>query len=356
MLKVLSRQNCSKDLWNQAADEIRDAWAWHRWELLQARGTWSGTYDQSFAVVDTDNKSKLIALVPLVVIKPKAGKLLFGPHLEGTGGPAVNSELPRRTQENARTVITQQLEHIAKNTNSRRVDFSCPPLSPGILHLSGPVPNPLCQFGCDDGSTQSWVLTLSNRSDEELWKNLAHRCRKQVNKARRNNLAASLITPNKSILETYYALHLETCRRNSIPPHPIEYFRTIFGVVADAGLVKSCVIKSGSTVLAIHNFLVYKKNALYWTTAGSDEALKLCANDLGVWHAISEFAHASVDHVECGEAFPGRKEGKLKGLNDFKKSFGGELHPYFRGRFIYRPITESFMNIARHIRKSGAGS
>ena len=68
MLEVLNRQHCSKALWNQAADDIDNAWAWHRWELLEARSNWARTNDLSFAIVDRQNGSKLVALIPLVAV------------------------------------------------------------------------------------------------------------------------------------------------------------------------------------------------------------------------------------------------------------------------------------------------
>lgn len=353
MLEVINRRHCPKALWNQAADNIGSAWAWHRWELLEARSNWARTSDLSIAIADQQDNSKLLALIPLVAVLPKRAQHLLGPHLESTGGPAIDSKLPRRTQDKVRALIAQEIEQLAQREAARRVDLSCPPLAPDLVLASHPLPNPLCHFGYSDASTQSWLLNLANKSENEIWSNLEHRCRKQINKAKRNQLSADLITPDHSLLDTYYALHLETCRRNSIPPHPIGYFDSIFNDVAEAGLSKSCIIKRGSTILAIHNFLVYKNKALYWTTAGSNDALKLCANDFGIWHAITEFTRHSVDHLECGEAFPGPRQDKLKGLNDFKKSFGGTLYPYFRGQKIYRPITEAIMEIARNLRQGG---
>lgn len=351
MLKVLDRQKCPKDLWNKAVDEFSGAWAWHRWELLDARATWSRTDDKSFAVLDERDASRLVALIPLALVLTKSAGFIFGPHLEGTGGPIIDDRIPRRTKDKVRAVIAGELERIALMEKARRIDFSCPPLATDLLSASTLIPNPLCHFGCADTSTQTWLLDFSNKNEEQLWNNLEHRCRKQIKKARRNQLSASLVTPDRSMLDCYYALHLETCGRNNIPPHPVDYFSEIFGPVSKAGLVKSCVVKSDTRTLAIHNFLIYKNSALYWTTAGSNDALKLCANDFGIWHAITEFSKSSIDYLECGEAFPGAADGKLKGLNDFKKSFGGTLYPYFRGQVIYRPVTESLMNIARHLRQ-----
>jgi hypothetical protein len=43
-----------------------------------------------------------------------------------------------------------------------------------------------------------------------------------------------------------------------------------------------------------------------------------------------------IEWYDTGEAFPQIKAGKRKGLNDFKKSFGGQLFPLFRGRLILK--------------------
>jgi hypothetical protein len=54
---------------------------------------------------------------------------------------------------------------------------------------------------------------------------------------------------------------------------------------------------------------------------------------------------------EVGEAFPNVKEGKLKGLNDFKKSFGGSLYPYYKGRL---PVNNRAAKILKALRMGTA--
>ncbi len=351
MFKTLKRNNCPPQLWNQTAERITSAWAWHRSELLDARQTWTRTFDQSFAVVDANTPSNILALVPIVLIRTRYLTSLVGPHLEGTGGPVIDNSLPRRTKDKLQSFIVDELNILSTQHHARRVDLSCPPLAPDLLDSSVIKPNPLCHFGTKDASTQSWVLQLFDKSEDQLWRSLEHRCRKQVNKAQRHQLSAEIVTPDPGLLDTYYKLHQQTCLRNGIPTHPRAYFEEIFGPVSRSGLCQSCIVRQGHDILTIHNFLIYKGAALYWTTAGNDEALHLCANDFGIWHAITEFRDKGIKFLECGEAFPGARGGKLKGLNDFKKSFGGELYPYFRGQIVYRPITESLMEIARQLRK-----
>ncbi|HAI32594.1 MULTISPECIES: GNAT family N-acetyltransferase [unclassified Thalassospira] len=352
MFNVLTRQSVLQSKWNHASDVIDRAWAWHRWELLEARDTWHRTTDLSFAVTSSDDPGDLVALVPLVLVRPKGIAAAFGPHLESTGGPAISSQLPRRTFERIKDSVCQEIHRLAQQHGVRRTDISCPPLAPKLLQVTGPEPNPLCHFGSSDTSTQSWILDIAKCNEEELWMTIEHRCRKQIKKAQRNMLTTQVVTPDLTLLEKYYELHLQTCQRNGIRPHPRKYFEVIYSQVSNAGMCKACVVSKGEEVLSIHNFLIYKNCALYWTTAGSDAALKLCANDFGIWEALCYMKSIGIQFFESGEAFPGASQGKLKGLNDFKRSFGGSLYPYYRGQIVHRPITECLMKITKELRGS----
>ena len=48
-------------------------------------------------------------------------------------------------------------------------------------------------------------------------------------------------------------------------------------------------------------------------------------------HGIKELRKRGVGWYEVGEAFPNYLNVKEKGLNNYKKSFGGKLYPYFKG-------------------------
>ena len=56
-----------------------------------------------------------------------------------------------------------------------------------------------------------------------------------------------------------------------------------------------------------------------------------------------------------GEAFPGAPAGKRRRISDFKKGFGGDLVPYYRGTLTPRPKTAAVMQLLRSIRQGGGG-
>ncbi|WP_417826601.1 lipid II:glycine glycyltransferase FemX [Thalassospira povalilytica] len=357
MFKASPRTDCPATEWNAAADSFPKAWAWHRTELLDARSAWRQTNDASFYISEVSNKGRIVALVPLVIVMPRMLSGCIGGHLESTGGPAIHPDLPQKSMRKVQECILTELDAIAMKHKIRRADFSVAPLSPEIRAIDRPVPNPLCNFDVKDRSTQSWMLPLQPAAGEDgLWQGLEHRARKQVKKAERNGLSVEMISPTAALLDQYYDLHLKTCVRNSLPPHPRDYFQAIFEDVSKSLLCKTCVVSAGKRVISIQNFLVFKNCALYWTVASDDDALQLCGNDYGIWQAIRHFHAAGLDFLECGEAFPGAMQGKQKGLNDFKKSFGGELYPYYRGSIEYRPVLEGILGIMRSLRKSGAAT
>ncbi len=357
MFQIIQRKDCDRSTWDAAADGFSTAWAWHRSEMLDARTTWKRTEDFSFCVCDPANGKKIVAIVPLVLVRSRFMHFLLGGHLESTGAPALDPDLPRRSLKKVQECILDTVEGYTAANRLRRTDFSIAPLSPELRTIDRPFPNPLCFLGAKDASTQSWMLKLNvGGGDEELWRGLEHRSRKQINKAERAGLVAEIFTPNLQILESYYELHLQTCRRNGISPHRKEYFSAIFQSVAQQGLCKTCVVRAEGKVLTIQNFLIYKAGALYWTVASSDDALNLCANDYGMWAAIKYLRAMGMEYLECGEAFPAVLEGKQRGLNDFKRSFGGQLFPYYRGSIYHRPLLEGFLGMLRHCRKGGAAT
>ena len=87
-------------------------------------------------------------------------------------------------------------------------------------------------------------------------------------------------------------------------------------------------------IVAAENFGVYKRRAIYWTGAASDMGLSVEANSLLQWTAIQWMVDNGFEFYETGEAFPAARTGKDKGLNDFKKSFGGSLYPFYKGRLV----------------------
>ena len=71
-----------------------------------------------------------------------------------------------------------------------------------------------------------------------------------------------------------------------------------------------------------------------------------------MWNAIKYFKKQKFENIEFGEGFfPHEEQDKLF-LNHFKKSFGGEKFPLYKGEKIISRSKEFFINLLRDIKNS----
>lgn len=344
-LRTVSREDISRPDWDDAAQCSSHAWLWHRSDAIDAYATWDNASDCSFAILDTSNAERIVAITPLSAFN--AGRLAC--RLESTGGPAISDNLSARQRRNVEDAIQNSLRSIAQSLGARSIELSLPPLAPALRAEHAPNLNPLMFIGCQDTSTASWIVDLRNKSEAYLWRQLEHRVRKAVNRARAAGITVSEANPDD--LDAYYALHIENCARNRIPPKPKEYFSAIFRTFLPLGQARifSASDASGRKI-AFHAFAIYKSAALYWTTCSASHALLNGANDLIQWTAMQDFLTSGIEFYETGEAFPAARDSKLRRISDFKKGFGGKLTPYFRGRIVTRPVTHAGMDFLRAVR------
>lgn len=349
----VSRRDTGPEAWNRSADMFPDAWIWHRWEAIDAYATWPNTRDASFALLDPTTNQP-VALVPLRHVAGRWPARRLTSRLESTGGPAYAATLSPRQRSNAERDVRTGLIDIARKEGAHQIELAMAPLAPARHGDASSNVNPLAMLGCAEASTQSWILDLEDRSEAALWRNLEHRVRKTVNKAERGGVTVRDVGPED--LADYLRLHQSASVRNGLPVKPAAYFETIFETFLKHDLAAGfCAVAPDGRTIAIHIFAVYKEAALYWVVASDEEALTSGANDLVQWHAIHTFAARGLVRYECGEAFPGAPAGKRRRISDFKKGFGGNLAPYYRGTLTHRPMVAAALELVRSTRRNDDG-
>jgi lipid II:glycine glycyltransferase (peptidoglycan interpeptide bridge formation enzyme) len=166
-----------------------------------------------------------------------------------------------------------------------------------------------------------------------VWSNFAKTMRYDIRQAQKLGFE---ICPAESLedIKSYYDLHQQTYHRTGVKPHPYEYFEAIWKYFGERGLARFFMAKCNGRVVAADNIAVFKNKSLYWTNASAHDYLKTGVNKLLQWEAIKWAREAGIETYEVGEGFPDAKAGsKLAGLNFFKRSFGGELHEFYKGLY-----------------------
>ena len=322
-LKWLERNRIGKEKWDRFLENSDEAWLWHFFDFQDALACWPSYSDLSFGVLDALSCGEVLCLMPL--------HLLVDQSIVSLGGPAFTNGIPGRLRHRSLGFIRDHLVETAQKYRLREINVSLPPMARAYSGERCPRVNPLLEFGCENTLTQTWVVDLRS-GKEEVWDRMEGRARTAIRKAEKSGIRVR--EARNDDLESYYKLHVETYDRTGVPPHPKDYFKAIWNDFLAAGLAHIFIAEMGEEAVAAENFGTYQGRAVYWTGAASAKGLSAEANSLIQWTAIQWMIDRGFEYYETGEAFPGIRVGKEKGLNDFKKSFGGELYPFYKGRLL----------------------
>lgn len=342
-LFIAPRLAVGETAWNALVERSPEAWLWHRWEYIDAMATWPSREDRSLAVVDSD--ATVIAVLPLQLVSTRRSKIVSYRILDSPGGIATDPILSPQLQAEAQAILLDEISAVATRERIAETQFAISPVTPSHRPPHTPAANPLLAIGFEDSSSSSWIVALSDDKDA-AWRGLEGRARTAIRKARRSGVTVRRATA--SDLSAYYSLHLATCYRRKLTPHPQSYFEAIFDLI-ERGLARIWLAEVNGSTVAGANFGWYKQATWYWTGASNDQGLRSEANSLLHWTAISEMCDTGIDFYETGEAFLEPVGGDLYRLSTFKRSFGGELSPLFRGRRVHRPVLTQVLDQSRRL-------
>ncbi len=307
-------------VWDDLVDRSDEAWFFHQHAFQPTLAAWPNYEQRSFALVGDDGAIK--AVIPCFVRSDKT--------LECFGGPAICAGLGATQRERTLHAAYSELVRLAGKNNCSRIFTRLSQMSPAWRGTRCPRTSPLLPYGYSNELSQTYVIDLTP-SLETIWKNLQPHCRTHIRKAEREGCTIRLASASEEDLETYYEMHCVTYQRSALRPHPRRYFELIWNHFVRTGQALVFFAEKEGKVLSADNEIFFKGAVSGWTAAGLREAGAIGANNLLHWHAIRWAREAGAELYESGEAFPGAGEGKEKGLDGFKKSFGGDLYPIYRG-------------------------
>lgn len=330
--EIIGRGALGRETWDAFVEGCAEAWLWHTFDLQDALCTWPTREDASFAVIDKNDGGRVCAVVPLHRMPSRrrgASRALHLDVLDSMGGPACADRLGDKHRRGVIDFIRGEVVALAGGSFAREARFALSPMSPALRGEACPRVNPLLSMGCANTLTQTWVVDLRGGEDV-VWKNMEGRARTAVRAAESGGISVRA-ADRQGDVDVYYAMHCDTYNRTGVPPHPKEYFESIWRDFAARGLAFVLFAEKDGAVIAAESFALYKDASVYWTGAALTEGLQGGANSLLQWTAMKRMIGAGALWYETGEAFPHERSGKSRGLSDFKKSFGGEMYPYYRG-------------------------
>jgi len=340
-------EQIEKSIWDTFVDASDEAWLFHRYDFQPMLATWDRRA-LSFAVRDDRD---ILAIVPLFLVedqRTKLSRVLRVARLDVFGGIALKNGLGEKHRHKILTFAYEELQRLARQYDVMDLTAVLMPCTPAYRGERTPRVNPLLDYGCENTLTQTSMIDLK-RPLNTIRENYSRTTRYEIKQINPDNCTVREARGG-SELDIYYALHEETYHRTGVNPHPRAYFQSIFEHFVIGGLARILLLERDGVVVAAHNTALYKGAAMYWTGASVSE--KQGGDNRVLMDAQIAYAHGqNYEWFEVGEVFPNTTDAKLKGLTDFKRSFGGEMFPFYRGRILYRPQLETTVRMLRSIRK-----
>jgi Acetyltransferase (GNAT) domain len=342
---IVSRQQVGRRAWDAAVDASPEAWFWHRYDVCDATiCDWPGRTDAGFAVIS--DREEIEAVVPGFILERRTSFRLTVRYLESTGGPALSAALGRSRRREVLNAIATELQRIESASRIARTTISLPTMAPAFRGPDGPRCNPLLYLGCKDTSGQSWITDLRGGVDA-TWDLLEGRVRTNVRKAESAGIVVRAST-SKDDWRPFFDLHCATYLRIGVPGYPQALFRTMFELLIPAGLCYVQFAELNGVLIAAQSMVCYKQGGYYWHGFATDAGLDSNAMTMLWWHNVKSLVQSrKLEWIDCGEAVLNPADGKLRQLSDFKRGFGGELYPMFRGQM---PATNRLYNRLLHIK------
>jgi len=161
---------------------------------------------------------------------------------------------------------------------------------------------------------------------ESLYKNLhVNSIRRKIQKAEREGLSVESGNSKELLLE-FYALHVLTRRRQSVPPHPLKWFRNILDCLGSAAILR--IARRNRTPVAAVLTLEKGTSLVYKYGCSDAQFHSLGAMPFVFWNMISDAKSRGMLELDMG-----RSEPDNAGLIAFKEKWGAIRHEFEYSRY-----------------------
>jgi len=336
------RRDFGEDRWNDLVDRFDEAWLWHRSEFRESVDFRFEQADHSFVVLDEAQAP--LAIMPLRLTHYRALRVIPVRTLRSIGGPATANGLGAKLRSRILGFVHEHVLALASRLGVTDIEMSCPPMAPALRGERCPRTNPLAWVGCSGGLAHTWVVDL-RKSEEAIRKAYASGTREELRRFRREPIdIRSDLGATGGGTETFHELLVATFGRRDLRPHSLGYIRHIFDAFVSRGLARAMFLVRDGEVVAGNITAIYKGGAQYWFGASRYDRMG-GANRMLVDRQIVEARAGGIEFFETGQACLWGDDQPLRGISDFKRSFGADLYPLFQGTIITGPKLHASLQV-----------
>lgn len=316
-----------KEKWNTFVRSSSMGWAYFLYDMIKFHRHISYK-NESFAIVD---ENKEIFMVIQLHRTPQ-NKLV------SQWGFVVKDNLTKKQSKHLKEIFKNYIDSYMSKFKIKSFDLNICPLSAINLPENHNMVNPSIYYFFSPGLRYTYLVDLA-KSDDRMLADCEETTRQAIRKY--DKLARYTVVESDGSLadcNKYIELHKETYTRTNAKKNIIDdsYNKNIFETLIPQKISKVFFLKDNETneYIATVAILIYGKTAYYWWGASKDDK-EVGVNKYLLFKVICYVREmfGKCGYFETGGAYPHKRVGKYKGLNDFKKCFGTFLHPIFKGSY-----------------------
>lgn len=334
----------NRALWDEFCATSDEAWFWHTFDwhnyTLHYRPE-SKPVLLSFLCL---SQGKPLAICPLMQESGDAGKgvaaqFSFGG--DSLPAPALANELGEKQRLQVLRCVFQIVDRLAKEHSVQRVSWRTSPPASAPRNSGYPPLNPFLRHGYHDVSLPTQLLDLAE-DETSLLRAMRKGHRADVGRAAK--LMGAQVFDHSNIteerFEAYRLLHAKAAGRVT---RPLSTFRMMFEWIQRGLAILSCATLDEKPVgFALIN--VYKSGAYYSSGCEDPEFNHLPIGHLLQWQTIQWLKANGIRRYEIGLQFFAPQphapvSDKEMKISFFKRGFGGQTVPGFRGEKFYDAST-----------------
>ena len=317
-----------KEQWNEFVNSNSMGYAYFLYDVI-AIHRHSSYKNKSFAILN--DKNEILFVIQLHTTPENT--------LISQWGFCVKDNLPPKILKKLQKFFEDYINFYMNEHKIKEFIIAFPPLTDANKPSAHNLINPAIHFGFEPGVRYTYVIDLS-KPDDRMLADCEETTRQAIRKFE-NSGKYSVVESKGSEddCKKYIKLHKETYIRTGAKRNIIDdnYHKYIFSKLIPSKQCRVFFLKDNDTneYIAATIILIYKKTAYYWWGCSKNKK-DIGINKYLLFKAICNIRETfgKIGYFETGYAHPYLKNGKDKGLNDYKKCFGTFLHPIYKGTYF----------------------
>lgn len=329
--EIINYENVPAEQWDQLVEESTMGYVYHRYAVT-AMDEYQENCNCSFAIYDRID-GQILFVMPLFWDE-KSKKLI------SRYGFVVADGLPRHYRMKLEEFYKSHMNMLLKKYGVRSVVSEQPSLCAYNMPNQGQTSiNPFYFFGFKPGLRYCWVVDLQ-KPENAILDECEQTTRQAIRKfAEETAYCFCCVTPEQEAAscEEFIQLSAQTYGRSAKKSKSEDYYRHLFKHIDSSGRKLYCIRSKCDGSMIVGAIIGIHANTAVYSYGASVAEKPVGISKYLFYQIMLDLKKQNIRYFETGGAYSYLpKTEKLRGISDFKKSFGTFLHTIHMGEFFER--------------------